>query len=169
MYTWEVDRSINRCTCSNRGMDQVRVLQPEPGSERAWVRPTECQPLPVGQALVLSYHSAKVSQVSQRLTTAEETQVVCAEVTEWREERTLISSLSKHALVSLHNNTWATAKNILVWIEGLPSSGTTASPASATLLYWWPDAFLSFCWSHSIVQPELVKAFKLVVKGKAVL
>lgn len=62
-------------------MDQVGVLEPEPCSERTWVRPTECHPLPVGQSSSLCYLSSEVSQVSQGLTTAQELQVVSAQVT----------------------------------------------------------------------------------------
>lgn len=93
-HTWEVNSSINRRTCCNRGMDQVWVLQPEPSSERTWVRPTKRHPLPVGQPSGLCHDSAEVCQVSQRLATAEETQAVCAEVTKKTEEGIQIVQLN---------------------------------------------------------------------------
>lgn len=78
--TWEVNSGVNRCACCNRGVDQVWILQPEPSSERTWVRATKGHPLAVCQPPGLCHNSAEVSQVSQRLATAEEMQVVCAEV-----------------------------------------------------------------------------------------
>lgn len=64
----------------------MRILQPEPSSERTWVRPAKRHPLPLGQPSGLCHHGAEVCQVSQRLATAQEAQVVCAEVTKWGEE-----------------------------------------------------------------------------------
>lgn len=81
LNTWEVDSSVNRCTRGHRGVDQVRILQPEPSSERAWVRPTKRHPLPVSESSDICHHRPEVCQVSQRLTTTEETQAVCADVT----------------------------------------------------------------------------------------
>lgn len=85
--TWEVDRSVDRCTRGYRGVNQVRVLQPEPSSERARVRAAERHPPPVAQPPGLSDHGAKVSQVRQRLAAAEEAQVVGAQVTKERREQ----------------------------------------------------------------------------------
>lgn len=78
--TWKINGGFYWCACCDRGVDQVRILQPEPSGERTWVRATKCHPLAVCQPPGLSHDSAEVSQVSQRLATAEETQVVCAEV-----------------------------------------------------------------------------------------
>lgn len=82
--TWKVDSGEQWCTRGHRGMHQVRVLEPKPSSQRAWIRAAECHPLPVCQPSGLSHHSTEVSEVSQSLPTAEETQIVCAEVPEWR-------------------------------------------------------------------------------------
>ncbi len=70
-------------------MNQVWKLQPEPSRKGTWVRPTKRHPLPVGQPSFFCHHGAEVCQISQRLATTEEAQVVCAEVTESREERIL--------------------------------------------------------------------------------
>lgn len=61
-------------------MHQVGELQPEPGCQRAWVRSAKRHPFPVGQPSALAYYRTEVCQVSQCLPAAEETQVVCAQV-----------------------------------------------------------------------------------------
>lgn len=58
----------------------MRVLQPEPGGQRARVRAAERHPLVVGQPSGLAHDGTEVGQVGQGLTAAEEAQVVCAEV-----------------------------------------------------------------------------------------
>lgn len=85
LCTWEINRGMNRCTRGYSGVDQVRILQPEPSSERARVRSTECHPLGVGQPVSLCNHCSEVRQVCQRLPAAEEAQVLRAQVTEWKE------------------------------------------------------------------------------------
>lgn len=87
VFTWEINSGMNRSTRGHSSMDQVRILQPEPSSKRTRVRPTECHPLGVGQPPCLCDHCSEVRQVCQRLTAAEETEVVCAEVTKKKEER----------------------------------------------------------------------------------
>lgn len=92
-HTWEVDCSMNWCTGGHRGMDQVRVLEPEPCRKRTWVRAAERHPLPLGEPQGIRHDSSEVSQVSQCLAAAEEAQVVCAQVPKWRGEETFIPSV----------------------------------------------------------------------------
>lgn len=72
---------MNGCTRGYSSMDQVRILQPEPSSKRAWVGSTKCHPFGIGQPTGLCDHCSEVCQVCQRLTAAKETQVVRAKVT----------------------------------------------------------------------------------------
>lgn len=86
----------------HRGVHQVWKLQPDPCCQRTWVRASERHPLPVGQPPGRRHHCAEVSQVCQGLTTAEEPQVVCAEVPECNTEEGLTSRTveqSRHLLV----------------------------------------------------------------------
>jgi len=87
--TWEVDGGLDGCAGCHGGVDQVRILEPEPGGEGARVRAAERHPLPAGQPAALRRHGEEVSEVGQRLATAQETQAAQAEVTEEerREER----------------------------------------------------------------------------------
>lgn len=81
LRTWEINSGMNGCTRGYSGVDQVRILQPEPSSKRTWVRSTECHPLGVGQPTSLCDRCSEVCQVCQRLAAAEETQAVRAKVT----------------------------------------------------------------------------------------
>lgn len=94
--TWKVDSGKHGRTRGHRGMHQVRVLESEPSSKRTWIRPAERHPLPVGQPPALPHHSAEVCKVSQSLATAEETQVVCAEVPKWRKSVENKEQIHKH-------------------------------------------------------------------------
>lgn len=78
--TWEVNGGVDGCTRGHRGVNQVWIFQPEPGGEGARVRASERHPLVVSQPPGRGHHGAEVSQVCQRLATAEEAQAVCAEV-----------------------------------------------------------------------------------------
>lgn len=82
LRTWEINSGMNGCTRGYSGVDQVWILQPEPSSERPWVRSTERHPLGVGEPVSLCNHCSEVRQVCQRLPAAEEAQVLRAEVTE---------------------------------------------------------------------------------------
>ena len=61
-------------------MNQVRVLQSEPGGQRSRVRAPERHPLPVAQPPPGSHDGAEVSEVGQGLAATEETQVLSAQV-----------------------------------------------------------------------------------------
>lgn len=119
--TWEINSGSYRGTCCDGGVNQVGILQPEPGGERTWVRATKCHPLAVCQPPPLSNDSAEVSQVSQRLATAEETQVVCAEVPERTEQATEGSVHGKHVCAG----------------PPLPPSGVKASVCIAQFTASW--------------------------------
>lgn len=80
VLTWEVDGGVDGCAGRNRGVDQVRVLQAEPGSKGSWVGAPKCNPLAVGQASRGCSDRAEVSEIGQSLTTTEETQIYCAQI-----------------------------------------------------------------------------------------
>lgn len=79
-HTWEVDSGVNGCAGRYRGVDQVRVLQTEPCSEGSWVGASKHNPLAIGQAPRRCGNRAEVSEIGQCLTTAEETQILSAQV-----------------------------------------------------------------------------------------
>lgn len=107
-HTWEVDSSVYRSTSGHRGVHQVGVLQPEPSSQRAWVRPAESHPPAVGQPSGLTHHCTEVSQIGQGLPAAEEAQAVCAEVPEGRQQNRKRSVRNRVLHVSglLHTQIW---------------------------------------------------------------
>lgn len=80
--TWEVDSGVNGCAGRYRGVHQVRVLQTEPGCKGSWVRASKRNPLAIGQAPRLCHNRAEVSEIGQCLPTAEETQILSAQVPE---------------------------------------------------------------------------------------
>lgn len=80
MLTWEVDSGVYGCAGRYRGVDQVWVLQTEPGSKGSWVGAPKCNPPAVGQASCCCCDRAEVSEIGQCLTTAEETQIRSAQV-----------------------------------------------------------------------------------------
>jgi len=85
--TWEVNGRMHRRAAGHGGVYQVRILQPEPRGQRARVWATERHPLAGGQAAGLRQGGAEVGQVSQGLPAAEEAQVLCAQVPEWKTGR----------------------------------------------------------------------------------
>src|SRR4029434_10007781 len=71
---------MNRSAGCYGSCHEVGVLKAEPGGQRAGIGAPKGHPPAIGQALRRRDNRAEVGEVSQRLTTTEEVQVCCTEV-----------------------------------------------------------------------------------------